>query len=131
MLDDIQTRVFSRIKNKFPTSLKIKYPNASFTTSDRVQENPQFPNIYVHERASTETGEDLEGLSINAIISSFQIDVTDNESMNNAREIMTYIVSTMKSMRFKVVSMPEFTNTPDIYRLSATFRRVIGNNDVL
>lgn len=128
---DIQTRVFSRIKNKYPKELKTKYPNTFFTTSDRVADNPLFPTVYVHEMQSVEMGRDLEGTTINAIRSTFQIEVTDNASMSNAKEVMENVVSTMKSMRYEVITMPTFQNTPSVYRIVARFRRVIGAYDVL
>jgi len=128
---DIESRVFSRIKNKCPQSLKDKYPNIYFTTSDRVQTNPKFPTVYVHEMNPVEEAQDLENQTINAVISSFQIEVTDNSSMSNATEVMNFVVETMKTMRYGVVSMPEFSNTTSVFRKIARFRRVIGSGDVL
>lgn len=128
---DIDNTVFSRVKNKYPSALKTKYPNTSFTTSNRVGDNPKFPTVYVHQIASSEMAMDFEGTSINAIEASFQIEVTDNVSMSNANEVMNYVVSTMKSMRFNVTSIPEFDNTPDRYRKVARFRRTIADNDSL
>lgn len=128
---DVNQKVFSRLKNKYPTTLKTKYPNTHFTTSDRVSDNPKFPTIYVHEMSSSELARDLDGTRINAIQSSFQIDVFDNESISNATEVMNYVVSTMKTMRYEVTSMPEFSNTQDVYRKVARFRRVIADGDVL
>lgn len=131
MLNDIQSRVFSRLTNKYPQTLKTKYPKTRFTTSDRVPQNPTFPCVYVHERASTETARDLDGTTINAIQATFQIDVTDNSSMENATEVMNFVLSEMKVMRFEVVTMPEFENTPTYFRKVAVFRRVIGDGDTL
>ena len=131
MLNDIQSRVYSRLVNKCPSSLKTKYPDLTFTTSDRVPQNPKFPNVYVHERGSMELARDLQGTTINAIRASFQIEVTDNSNMTNATEIMNYVVGEMKVMRFEIVTMPEFENTPSVYRKVAVFRRVLGDGDTL
>lgn len=128
---DIQSRVFSRIKNKYPQSLKTKYPDTTFTTSDRVPESPTFPNVYVHELSSVERGRDLDGTSLNAVLSTIQVEVTDNESMSNAKEVMNNVVMTMKSMRYEVVVMPEFRNPQNLFKVVARFRRVIGAYDVL
>lgn len=130
-LNNIQPAIYSRLKNKYPAALLQKYPDTFFTTSDRVSDNPKFPTVYIHELGSQEVGRDLDGTTINAVRSNFQIEVTDNKNMTNVSEVMNYIVSTMKTMRFEVVTMPEFTNTPDIYRKVARFRRVIGTSDVL
>lgn len=128
---DIQETVFSRVKNKYPAKLKTKYPNTFFTTSDRVAKDPKFPTVYVHEMNGKEQGRDLDGTKINAVLSTFQIEVTDNASMSNATEVMNYVVSVMKSMRYEVVTMPEFNNTPDSYRKVARFRRMVACSDVL
>lgn len=128
---DIESRVFSRIRNKYPTELKTKYPDTYFTTSDRVATNPKFPTVYVHEMNPTEEAQDLENMTLNAITSTFQIEVTDNSSMSNATEVMNYVVGVMKTMRYGVISMPEFSNTTSVFRKVARFRRVIGSGDVL
>lgn len=128
---NIQTRVFSRVKNKTSAILLPTYPNLNFTTSDRVADNPQFPTVYIHEMSSMEDAEDLDGTTINAIMSTFQIEVTDNEDMANCHEVMSEIVNVMKSMRFKVTQIPEFNNTNDIYRIVARFNRTIASGDVL
>jgi len=131
MLNDIQSRVFSRLKNKYPQDLKTKYPKTRFTTSDRVPQNPTFPCIYVHERGSMELARDLDGTSINAVRATFQIEVTDESSMDNATSVMNFVLNEMKVMRFEVVTMPEFENTPSYFRKVAVFRRVIGDGDTL
>lgn len=128
---DIQTRVFSRIKNQYPAALITKYPETYFTTSDRVSQKPKFPTVYVHEMSSSELGRDLDGTTINAVRTTIQIEITDNVSMSNAKEVMNYVVIVMKAMRYELVTMPEFNNTPEIYRVVARFRRVIGSGDVL
>lgn len=128
---DLEIIVFSRIKNRFSAELIRKFPNAYFTTSDRAVAQPRFPTIYIHEMSGREMGQDLAGTEINAVLSTFQIEVFDNMSESNVSEVMANIVNTMKSMRFDVISMPEFRNDNDVYRKVARFRRVIGSADIL
>lgn len=128
---DIETIVHSRIKAILTSKLKTKYPNISFTTSDKVKDKPKFPNVYTHMLGSQEEGGDLEGSSINGVLASFQIEVTDNESQTRAKAVMDEVVGVMKSMRFSVVAMPEFQNTDTSYRSVSRFRRIIGNLDML
>ena len=131
MLNDIQSTVFSRLKNKYPSSLKTKYPDTTFTTSDRVPQDPKFPTVYVHERGAVEMGSDLDGVHLSAVQTTFQIDVTDNSSMENTSEVMNYVLEQMKALRFKVVTMPEFQNSQSVYRKVGVFRRVIADGDTL
>lgn len=128
---DIQSMVFTRVKARGNNALKSKYPNIYFTNSDRVQTEPKFPTVYVHEVGSVEQGMDLKNTEINAVLSTFQIDVTDNVSQDRAREVMNNVVATMKSMSFSIVSMPQFENTSNTYRQTARFRRMIGKGDLL
>lgn len=128
---EISSIVFTKVKVEVLKSLKNKYPNIYFTNSDRVQTDPKFPTVYIHEIGSTEQGEDLEGTSINAVLTTFQVDVTDNQSQNRANEVISEVVGIMKSMRFSVIAMPEFQNTESTYRSTARFRRMIGQGDIL
>lgn len=128
---DIETIVHSRIKAIVTSKLKTKYPDISFTTSDKVKDKPKFPNVYTHMLGSKEEGGDLEGNTINGVLASFQIEVTDNESQTRAKGVMSEVVSVMKGMRFSVIAMPESQNTDTSYRCVARFRRIIGNLDIL
>lgn len=128
---DIETRVLSRIKNKFPKKLKDTFPNINFTNDDRLPDNPSFPTVYVHELLSVEKGNDLDNVTINAVLSTFQIEVYDNVSSENAKIVMNYVCETMKSMGFTIISMPEFRNNQSYYRRVARFKRMIGSGDTL
>ena len=92
---------------------------------------PRFPTVYIHEMPGMETGADLQGGTINAVWSSFQIEVTTNTKQSDTKEVMDEVVKIMKKMRFQVISMPEFQNTDSIYRRVARFRRMIADDDIL
>lgn len=128
---DIETIVFSRIKAKATSKLKTKYPDISFTTSDKVSKNPKFPNVYVHLMGPQEIGQDLEGNTINGVLATFQIDVTDNRNQTTTKEVMDAVVGVVKEMRFSIIAMPEFNNTNSAYRSVMRCRRTIGSLDVL
>ena len=128
---DIETRVYSRIKNKFPQELRDRFPEAFFTRDDRLRDNSKFPTVYVHELSSVERGQDLQNQEIHAVLSTIQVEVYDNDTRDNANTMMDYVVGVMKSMRYNVISMPEFQNNEDVYRVVARFRRIIGSLDTL
>lgn len=128
----ISPTVLTKLKTDGEAKLKTKYPDISFTTVDRVvSAEAKFPTVYLHEMPSTEQGADLDGTEINAVLSSFQIEVTDNTSQARANEVMNEIVGIMKSMRYQVVGTPEFQNTATVYRLVARFRRIVAKGDKL
>ena len=128
---DIQSIVFSRIKHTFPSEVKANFPDLFFTTNDRTSDDPKFPSVYVHELPGIERGQTLEGNEICAVLSTFEIRVSDNENMENVTAVMNAVVDIMKSMRFEVVSMPEFRNTSSLYIKVARFRRMVGMGDTL
>ena len=131
MLDMLESQVITRIKTQFSQKMKDRYPNLKFTNSDRADTVPKFPTVYIHEMPGMETGEDLQGDTINAVWSSFQIEVTTNTKMNDAKEVMNEVVRIMKTMRFQVIATPEFQNTDSTYQRVARFRRMIADDDIL
>lgn len=128
---NIQSVIFSLVKNEVSKVLQTEYSDLHFTTSDKAQTVPKFPSVYIHEIGSIEQGMDLEGIDVNAILCNIQIEVTDNISQERVRKTMNEVLRVMKKMRFPVVLMPEYQNTTETYRQVARFRRVIGKGDSL
>ena len=117
MLDMLESQVYTRIKTQFPSKLKEKYKNINFTTENKVDALPRFPTVYIHEMPGMETGADLQGGTINAVWSSFQIEATTNTKQSDAKEVMDEVVKIMKKMRFQVISMPEFQEAPSTFKI--------------
>uniref|UniRef100_A0AAU8B7M1 DUF3168 domain-containing protein n=1 Tax=Dulem virus 39 TaxID=3145757 RepID=A0AAU8B7M1_9CAUD len=128
---DISSIVFTRVKVQFSSTINTKYPDLYFTNSDKTQTTSKFPTVYVHEVGSIEQGQDIDNTGINAVLSTFQIDVIDSQSQERANEVMGEVVRIMKGMRFSITAMPEFKNTDSDYRSVARFRRMIGAGDTL
>lgn len=131
MLDRLEFQVYTRIKTQFPSKLKEKYKDIKFTTENKVDALPRFPTVYIHEMPGAEVGSDLQGDTINAVWSSFQIEVTTNTKQSETKEVMDEVVKIMKKMKFQAISTPEFQNTDSIYRRVARFRRMIADDDIL
>ena len=132
--DDIEINVFSRIKAEGTIALKSKYPNLFYTTANETDDSPSFPSVYVQELPGVERGRDLEGKDINGVLSSFQVDVQDNDKEKGkarTKEVMGKVMETMKSMLFEVTALPVYRRENDVWLATARFRRVIGANDFL
>lgn len=129
----IPSVVFTRIKAGLSEDIKTKYgmTDDNFSAVDENNKKAVFPFVYVHLLPATEVGADLSGDHINAGMFTFQIDVYDNRSQNRAKEVASDILSIMKSMRFNISSMPEFTVSSGVHRCTMRARRVIGSGDVL
>lgn len=128
---DIESIVFTRIKVEATEKLKNKYPSINFTTSSKVRTNPTFPNVYVKELQGSETGQTLDGESVNAVISSFQIEVADNVNDKRAKEVAYVVYSIMKKMRYECIGEPFADNIDETHRNVARYRRIVGYNDTL
>lgn len=128
---DIQSSVFTRIKAEGNKRLKSKYPNIYFTTSSKALSGPKFPAVYVKRMQGAERGQDLDGTSVNAVLSTFQIEVTTNTNDTEAQEVADVILEVMKSMRYQVLGEPFPDNDNDTYRNVARYQRIVGYNDIL
>lgn len=128
---DIQSSVFTRIKAEGTKKLKTKYPNINFTTSSKKSSNPKFPSVYVKRMQGKEEGQTLDGKDVNAVTSTFQIEVTDNTSDTVAQDVADVIYGIMKTMRYSVLGDPISDNDADTYRNVSRYQRIVGFNDIL
>lgn len=129
---DIPSIVFTRIKTIVTERLKTKYPDLFFSTAQSLPKEPQFPTVLVKRMQGREEGQTLEGTEINAILSTFQIEVFDNVSERHAQEVADVVCEIMKSMRYEMIGEPFPDNSDDeVFRNIARYRRIVGGNDVL
>ena len=131
--DRISSVVFTRIKNGFSSTIKTKYKmtSSNFSTVGSSDTPAVFPFVYVQLLPSAETGQDLEGATINAGLFTFQIEVTDNQTQVRAKDVMSEIKRIMKSMRFTVQCTPTLEDTKDTHRAIMRCNRIIGSCDIL
>lgn len=131
--DRISSVVFTRIKNEFSSTIKKNYKmkDENFSTVGSSDTPAVFPFVYVQLLPSAETGQDLEGATINAGLFTFQIEVTDNQTQARAKEVMSEVKRIMKSMRFTVQCTPTLEDTKDTHRAIMRCNRIIGSCDIL
>ena len=131
--DIISSNVFTRIKNEFSSTLKTKYKmtSSNFSTVGNSDAPAVFPFVYIQLLPSAETGQDIEGNTINAGLFTFQIEVTDNQTQARAKDVMSEVKQIMKSMRFTVQCTPTLEDTKDTHRTIMRCNRIIGSCDIL
>ena len=129
----IPLMVFTRIKQNFSQTIKDKYgmTDKNFSTVGSSDTPAVFPFVSVKTLPGAEQGIDMQGVSVNAGMFSFQIDVYSNKTQTEARNVMSEVRRIMKEMGFECNQMPSFENTKDVHRMTARFRRVIGGGDKL
>ena len=129
---DITSIVFTRVKSIVNKKLKTKYPDINFTTSSVASTDPKFPTVYIKRMQGAERGKDLEGTSVNAMLVTFQVEVTDNASDTRAQEVADSVCEVFKSMRFQILGEPFPDNTQrGVFRNVARYQRLVGYGDTL
>ena len=79
-----------------------------------------------------ETGADLNGDTVNAVISYFQIDVITNTSQTDAYNIADVVMEAMKTMKYQLVGGLIIDDSDEsTYRVISRYRRLTGHDDVL
>lgn len=128
---DLENTVTALVKAKTLTQLKKTYPKIAITNEGENSGQAAFPTVYIHLLPAAEQGQTLDGQTINALLATFQVDVTTNTSKSDCRKVMAVITDTFKTMRFQGTSMPEFSISNKVHKSTARFRRMIAANDRL
>ena len=121
---DLENTVTALVKAKTLTQLKKTYPKIVITNEGENSGQAVFPTVYIHLLP-------LDGQTINALLATFQVDVTTNTSKPDCRKVMAVITDAFKIMRFQGNAMPEFSISNKVHKSTARFRRMIAANDRL
>ena len=127
----ITSLIFTELKKRGleRLSAKTEYANAFFTTSSRVQTTAKFPTIYLEKLQGSEQGRTLEKGVPNAIVSTFQVIVTDNVSQFRANDVADIVSDIMNELGYELMADPTPTASQDTYQNIARYRRTIGKNE--
>lgn len=126
---DIVYKVFAKIKVEATKKLKSKYPNIYFTKESKELEDAQFPTVYLKRMQGAERGQDLEGTSLNGVLSTFQVEVTTNTSDEDAQTVADVVCLIMKSMGYRMMGEPFPDNNGNTHRNVSRYQREIDYND--
>ena len=134
---EIETRILGLMNSyAVPRIKKIKdFEKTNFSNAVTNEESRLsgtiFPTIYVKELPAVEKERDLEGNTINAVLSTFQIDCIINTSQSQAKKMAQIVSEIMKELQFEVTAMPSFNSKEKVYRSTARYRRTITKKDRL
>ena len=132
--DRIPSKVFTRIKNEFSSSLKTEYKmtDSNFSTVGSSDTPAVFPFVYVQLLGSPMRGKDLEGRRINAGLFTFQIEVTDNQTQARAKDVMSEIIRIALGIHNPDIQVtPDIQDTKDTHRATIRFSFTAGSDDIL
>lgn len=127
--ENVESRILTLVRYRMQKALKDKTSKTiKFTADGESDAAPYFPTCYIHGLQPMETGGDLEGRTINALIETIEV-----QSFCRDRQecilIMNEAVYQMKQLAFEVTAMPIISTTNNVAQGVARFRRVIGGGD--
>ena len=128
----IESKIFTIVKTRLTNALSGTYPKLLVTQQQKLNDEPQFPTVYIQMLDSPEVGSDLENVTINGILSTFEIHITVSKAqgLSGLRKVQAAVTDNFKQLRFNMVTRGEFTReTDDTYTSISRFRRVIGGNE--
>lgn len=129
----LENEIFTVISHRATKALKTKYPNIFFTQDAEPDDTTShFPTVFLRFMPMAEVGNDLDNISINAVMSAIQIEVTcsKDQKQSGARQVMWAIIDEFKKLRYNVAMTPEVLNTGnDTHQVIARVRRVIGQGE--
>lgn len=98
------------------------------TSGEYTGDKAEFPSVYIRELSQVERGYDLDGSSINGVLSTFQIEVYDT-TYSSCKDLSTRVMLLMKELRFEVIASPLHTQMNGYFRSVSRYRRLIGGED--
>lgn len=127
---EIESNVFTQVSYMLVERTDAPYPELNCTT---VSQNTvvHFPTLYLHELQPVEAGNDLLNESVNAVLSTIEIQVWSNVSEKDCKDIITAAVLEMKRLGYNVTMFPSVQTDSKIAWGAARFRRMVGSCDSL
>ena len=123
----VQSKVFTQIQYM----MKKKYSKLNCTTKNENGLPAEFPTLYLHELDPIERGQDLTNETVNAVLSTIEIQVWTNTTEDDCRKIMAEAVNQMKKLQFNIIGMPFVMTSDKISHGVMRGRRMVGNGDKL
>ena len=121
----IQSKVFTQIQYM----MKKKYPTLKCTTKNENGEPAEFPTLFLHELTPVEQGQDLTNETVNAVLSTIEIQVWTNTTENDCRNIIAEATNQMKALQFNIIEMPLVQVSDKVNWGVIRCRRMVGNGD--
>ena len=121
----IQNKVFTQIQYM----MKQKYPKLNCTTKNQNGNPAEFPTLFLKELTPVEAGQDLTNETVNAVLSTIEIQVWTNTTENDCRNIISDAVIQMKKLQYNIVGMPVVEAGNKVNWGVIRCRRMIGNGD--
>lgn len=128
---DYESMVTTRLTYELGKEYATRFPDLQVVTDDLITRPSKWPTVWVRAIQNVERDRDLEGDVINAVMSTFQIEVYDNANQENAKMVGNSVTAIMKSLCFDGIQLMEKDTVSGVYRCIGRYRRYIHRDDTL
>lgn len=131
----IESKIYTIVKTRLEKALKTTYPKLLVTQQQKLNDDTNLPSVYIKMLDSPEIGSDLDNLTVNAMLVTFEVHTTiaksgTNNGMSGLRKVASAVLDNFKKLRFNMVMRGEIAKeTTDTFTMISRFRRVIGANE--
>jgi len=127
----IESTVISQVEYMLKARANAPYPNLNITSKNQETIPASFPTMYIHELDPIERGQDLNNVTVNAILHTMEIQVWTNEGQSKCKSILTAAITELKRMRYNIIMFPTVKTNEGIAWGVFRARRTIGAGDKL
>lgn len=125
----LESIVTTQLRVRVPKLTNNRFPNMTFT-NEISDEEPSFPNVYIHELEPSEVSNSIPNQTIHALRDTIQIEVSTNTSKSDARTVINACIEAMKLLRYSLVTGAIYRKTNNVHSFVIRMRRVVANGDV-
>lgn len=127
----IEGEVFTQVSYMLTGRADAPFPSLHCTSVNEAINPAKLPCLFLHELNPIETGQDLDNVTVNAIMHSVEIQVWSNNGQTECKSILTAATTEMKRLRYNIVMFPTIKTENGISWGVLRARRVIGAGDKL
>ena len=127
---EIPLKALGVIKREITEETKLNITDKNFSTVGSSDTPAVFPFIYLKTLPISEVGRTFD-TAISGVNVGFQVEVIDNKTQQNARNVMIEISDIFTKYGFMSRDFGFYEDTKDTHRLVSRFERVIGDGDTL
>lgn len=131
VFQDYESKVVTRLTYYLEKEYSARFPDLQVVTDDLITRPSKWPTVWCRAIQNVERDRDLEADRINGVMSTFQIEVYDNASQENAKDVGNSVTAIMKSMAFDGIQLPEKDTVSGVWRVIGRYRRYIAADDAL
>ena len=131
VFQDYESKVVTRLTYYLEKEFSARFPDLQVVTDDLITRPSKWPTVWCRSIQNVERDRDLEADRINGVMATFQIEVYDNASQENAKDVGNSVTAIMKSMAFDGIQLPEKDTVSGVWRVIGRYRRYIAADDAL